>query len=74
MRNMEKTMNKLSRTHKTQPVKFVDPMGGMMMGSDGWDEVLSLVGRICRLTHIMRAMVVKRQIKNKLAQATNDAN
>ena len=24
--------------HGTQQVKFVDPMGGMMMGSDGWDD------------------------------------
>lgn len=23
---------------RTQQVKFVDPMGGMMMGSDGWDD------------------------------------
>lgn len=39
MRNMEKTMNKLSQKAGSQQVKFVDPMGGMMMGSDGWDEV-----------------------------------
>jgi hypothetical protein len=39
MRNMEKTMNKLSSKAGKQQVKFVDPMGGMMMGSDGWDEV-----------------------------------
>jgi len=38
MRNMEKTMNKLTQQNGAQPVKFVDPMGGMMMGSDGWDE------------------------------------
>jgi hypothetical protein len=38
MRNMEKTMNKLSNKHGTQQVKFVDAMGGMMMGPDGWDE------------------------------------
>mmetsp|Transcript_22299 Transcript_22299/g.29162 ORF Transcript_22299/g.29162 Transcript_22299/m.29162 type:complete len:271 (+) Transcript_22299:19-831(+) len=38
MRNMEKTMNKLSQKAGSQQVKFVDPMGGMMMGSDGWDD------------------------------------
>jgi hypothetical protein len=38
MRNMEKTMQRMTKKHGTQPVKFVDPMGGMMMGSDGWDE------------------------------------
>ena len=38
MRNMEKTMNQLTSKHGKQPVKFVDPMGGMMMGSDGWDD------------------------------------
>ena len=26
------------RPRRTQQVKFVDPMGGMMMGSDGWDD------------------------------------
>lgn len=38
MRNMEKTINKMSKLGKSAPVKFVDPMGGMMMGSDGWDD------------------------------------
>jgi len=36
--SMEKQMNKLSKQAVSQPVKFVDPMGGMMMGSNGWDE------------------------------------
>jgi len=38
MREMEKQLNRLSEKAGSQPVKFVDPMGGMMMGSDGWDE------------------------------------
>ena len=38
MRNMEKTMKKMTEKHGSQPVKFVDPMGGMLMGSDGWDD------------------------------------
>ena len=32
MRQMEKTMNKLSQKNGKQPVKFVDPMGSMMGG------------------------------------------
>lgn len=38
MRSMERQLNKLSQEAGSQPVKFVDPMGGMMFGSDGWDD------------------------------------
>jgi hypothetical protein len=36
---------------RTQQVKFVDPMGGMMMGSDGWDDeedpMAAMMGGAC---------------------------